>query len=76
MREYVMLTKFVKPVRGVVLMPERGFQEMPAEGRAVPVNPYYLSLLRFGDLIEVPQPTPPAVKKAVTRAPVTAKADS
>ncbi|QCP50159.1 hypothetical protein FAZ95_13810 [Trinickia violacea] len=61
-----MLTKFVKPTRGIVLMPERGYRELKAEGENVPVNPYYMSLLRFGDIVEV---TPPAPAKAV--APVT-----
>ncbi|WP_345815267.1 hypothetical protein AAGS40_23220 [Paraburkholderia sp. PREW-6R] len=53
-----MLTKFVKPTRGVVLMPERAYREMRAEGEEVPVNPYYLQLLRFGDVVEI---QPPAV---------------
>ncbi|KIP15102.1 hypothetical protein KY49_719 [Burkholderia sp. MSHR3999] len=62
-----MQTKFVKPARGVVLMPERAYREMPADGTNVPVNPYYLSLLRFGDVDEaVPTTTMP--KAAVSPA--------
>ncbi|MBC8729987.1 hypothetical protein [Paraburkholderia sp. UCT2] len=61
-----MLTKFVKPTRGVVLMPERGFRELPGEGAKVPVNPYYQSLLRFGDIEEVSQPKPADIARPAT----------
>jgi hypothetical protein len=80
-----MLTKYLKPTRGVVLMPERGYRELPADGANVPVNSYYQSLLRFGDVVEVLRPVPAeaarpepvATKKAPTRAPAAdAKADS
>jgi|HubBroStandDraft_2_1064218.scaffolds.fasta_scaffold28661_5 hypothetical protein len=79
-----MLTKFLKPTRGVVLMPERGYRELPVGGANVPVNSYYQSLLRFGDVVEVSRPAPaevsrpaPVAKKAAVRpAPADAQGDS
>lgn len=79
-----MLTKFLKPTRGVVLMPERGYRELPAGGANVPVNSYYQSLLRFGDVVEVTRPAPaevqrpaPVAKRGAARpTPVDAQGDS
>lgn len=36
-----------------ILMPESGYLPMPAEGAIVPWGPYYVQLLRHGDLVEV-----------------------
>ena len=43
----------VKPVHGVIAMPEQGHVAMPVEGAEVPNNAYYRKLIKCGKLSQV-----------------------
>lgn len=43
----------VKPLHGVIAMPEQGHVAMPVEGAEVPNNAYYRKLIRCGQLLQV-----------------------
>ncbi|SDR52903.1 hypothetical protein [Paraburkholderia tuberum] len=64
----------VRPLRGDVLMPERGFRKMKGAGERVPRNTYYENLLRFGDIAQ--EPVTKAAKKRVSPANAAAGTDT
>ena len=43
----------VKPLRGVIAMPENDYRCMPVEGACVPNNTYYRKLIKQGDVQQV-----------------------
>lgn len=51
----------VKPVDGrLILMPDRAFQPVPAEGARVYLDAFYTRAINQGDLIALPDDTPAA----------------
>ncbi len=60
----------VRPVEGrTILMPDRGYQPVPAEGARVHLDAFYTRTINSGDLKIVPEatasPTKPSAKNAV-----------
>ena len=54
----------VKPLRGVIAMPENDYRCMPVEGSCVPNNTYYRKLIKQGDLQQVDCDTMEAIETA------------
>lgn len=64
----------VKPAPGLVVRdPDRDYEPLPSEGKAVPRTAYWLRRISCGDCVEVtaPRPARKAAAKATTVVPAT-----